>query len=49
MAGDLFMDKTLIEVGSFELIKLFNLVSKESKIEKNAMPPINEGGGQGNR
>ncbi len=36
------MDKSLIEEGSFELIKLFHLISEEAIKEKNATPPINE-------
>ena len=36
------MHKTLIEGGSFDLIKLFQQVSEESRKEKNAIPPINE-------
>jgi putative DNA methylase len=36
------MNKTIIEEGNFELIKLFYQVSEEATKEKNAIPPINE-------
>ena len=36
------MKKTLIEDASIELLELFDEVSKEAKIEKNAIPPINK-------
>ena len=36
------MRRTLIEEESFDLIRLFHLVGNEAKIEKNAIPPINE-------
>ena len=38
----IFMYKTLIEEGSFDLIKLFYSVSEEARKEKNAVPPINQ-------
>ena len=36
------MKKVLIEDASIELLELFDEVSKEAKIEKNAVPPINK-------
>ncbi len=36
------MKKALIEDASIELLELFDKVSKEAKIEKNAVPPINK-------
>lgn len=36
------MDKRLIEDGSVELVELFDEVSREARIEKPAVPPINK-------
>lgn len=36
------MNKGVIEEGSAELVELFDKVSDEAKIEKNAIPPINK-------
>ena len=36
------MKHALIEDASIELLELFDEVSKEARIEKNAVPPINK-------
>ena len=36
------MKHAVIEDASVELLELFDEVSKEAKIEKNAIPPINK-------